>query len=184
LLEGLEAVELKLSDIKNDNVNFRFDNEYFLTRYIKLDRSIKNFGFSKLKDLSEKITDFGAYSQMNIVEFVQNGILFLRNQDVKANQISIQSNVYIEDKVYEKLTLKLEENDVLIPRVGTLGNAGVIEKKHLPCSANQKFSYSSFKKGYFTLLYFNSINIENWKRSNKQMFDRKCSTMVEFRGNK
>ncbi|MDR2803235.1 MAG: restriction endonuclease subunit S [Treponema sp.] len=43
----------------------------------------------------------------------------------------------IDQSVYDKLTLHLQDNDIVIPRVGTLGNAGVVAKDYLPITANQ-----------------------------------------------
>jgi len=145
LLEGLEASEVMYNQLKESKY-FRFDDEYYSKTYLEFDLKISNYGFSTLFDIADNITDFGAYSQTNQISFKDDGVLFLRNQDVKSNYIDISDNVFIDENVYDKLTLKLCENDVLIPRVGTLGNAAVVKKEHLPCSANQNLAVIRLKK--------------------------------------
>lgn len=139
-MSGLEATVLKLSEVLNCNKYFRIDDDYFRKEYILNDKIIIMKGFKYLRELAFRITDFGAYSQTNFIEFENEGVLFLRNQDTKANYVNIGDNVFINEQIYEKLSLKLEENDIVIPRVGSLGNAAVIKKEYLPCSANQNLA--------------------------------------------
>ena len=103
MLEGLEISILKFKEVKFENIYTRIDDEYFSKKQVIMDSKIRAFGYEQLSELCEKITDFGAYSQMNIVEFLDNGILFLRNQDVKENQISTTGNVFISEEIYNQL---------------------------------------------------------------------------------
>ncbi|WP_228014734.1 N-6 DNA methylase [Fortiea sp. LEGE XX443] len=146
LMDGLEAVELNLKFVQEDNKYLRIDNDFFQKKYIQLNKELVKIGFDRLDALSEKITDFGAYSQMNFVEFEEHGIFFLRNQNVKSNYIDLSDCVYIGKTIYQRLSLKLEENDILIPRVGSLGNAAVVKKEILPCSANQNLAQIKLKR--------------------------------------
>lgn len=145
MLEGLEIKEIKLSDVRSFTNYFRIDDGYYLKEYLKLDTSIIKFGFEKLNDLTTQITDFGAFSQTNFVSFQSTGYLFLRNQDIKDNYFDSTNCVYISKEIYDRLTLHLKENDVVIPRVGTLGSAAVIKKQYLPCSANQNLAVLRLK---------------------------------------
>lgn len=138
-MDGLEAVEINYSRISNIK-NKRIDNEYFLKAYIKNENQLKKFGYKKIGNIISKITDFGAYSQTNFIELCDYGVNFLRNQDIKDNSIDLLGCAKISNDVYQRLSLQLEENDILIPRAGTLGNAGVISKECLPASANQNLA--------------------------------------------
>lgn len=140
MLEGREISVLMLSEVLNTNKYFRIDDEFFSQKFISIDKILSNTNVLLLKDISYQITDFGAYSQTNILNFVDDGILFLRNQEIKSNFIDLDNAIFIEKEIYDRITLHLKENDIVIPRVGTLGKAALIEKKHLPCSANQNLA--------------------------------------------
>lgn len=157
----LEVSVLKLSEVKKDNESFRIDSEYFKKEYLENEEKIVKIGFMELEKLSKQITDFGAYSQTNFIDFVSSGVLFLRNQDIKETFVDLGNNVFITQEIFNKLTLKLQELDIVIPRVGTLGNAAIIEKTHLPCSANQNLAVIRLKNEinpYFVTLFLCSFN--------------------------
>ena len=140
MLDGLEAVELKLSEVLEDNNTFRFDPEYFRKEFLKIESNIKNIHFNMLKNLSHKITDFGAFSQNNFIEYQEDGKhFFIRNQDIKDLFIS-DDKIFITEDVYNKLSLKLDEYDLLLQRTGSIGKCGMVLKKDLPSSANQNLA--------------------------------------------
>ena len=116
----------------------RLDAEYYQPEYLSVGDNLRSSPL--LFDVSKKITDFGAYSQMNFVNFVQKGVRFLRNQDIGEFLINDSDPIYISKEVYEKLSLKLKKFDIVTPRVGTLGNAAVIFDENLPSTANQNLA--------------------------------------------
>lgn len=116
----------------------RLDAEYYQPEYLGVLEKLRLSPI--LDDISKKITDFGAYSQMNFVEYEKTGVHFLRNQDVGEVFIDESEQIFISKETYAKLSLKLEEYDIVTPRVGTLGNAAVLFKQHLPASANQNLA--------------------------------------------
>ncbi|MDF2505580.1 hypothetical protein [Clostridium sp.] len=138
-MDGLEAVEISFAQITKHKY-YRLDNEYFLKQYLLNEAQIQSFGYKQISDIAYKITDFGAYSQTNFIELYEKGINFFRNQDVKENWIDFLGCAKISHNAYEKLTLKLEEGDILIPRAGTLGNAAVVSSDCLPATANQNLA--------------------------------------------
>ncbi|MEW6606359.1 MAG: restriction endonuclease subunit S [bacterium] len=123
----------------------RIDAEYYRPRYLEINKILKYSPL--LSSISSKITDFGAYSQTNFIEYQDDGIRFLRNQDISEVFIANTESIYITENTYKKLSLKLEEGDIVIPRVGTLGKASVITEKYLPCSANQNLAQVKVQKG-------------------------------------
>lgn len=139
-MEELEAVELNKSFVLENNKSFRIDDEYFNKRFLKTINLLKGVPNDRLINLSYLITDFGAFSQMNFVNYIDEGIPFIRNQNVAENFIDLSDVVYVNEKTYKKLSLKLEENDILIPRAGSLGNASVVDKRYLPATANQNLA--------------------------------------------
>jgi len=147
LIGGLECSEVMLSELCS-NKHFRIDSSYYSKKYIQIISNIKKFGYTKVNKLANQITDFGAFSQTNFIKFQDKGILFLRNQDINNGVVNTSSNAYISNEIYNKLTLHLQENDILIPRVGTLGDAAMIDKKLLPCAANQNLAVIRLNKLY------------------------------------
>lgn len=64
--------------------NIRFEAEYFRPDFIKNEKILLSNKWDFLENLSTKITDFGAYSQNNIIEYKDTGkCIFIRNQDIK-----------------------------------------------------------------------------------------------------
>ena len=105
----------------------RLDAEYYQPEYLRASEKLQLS--PALDDISKKITDFGAYSQMNFVEYEKTGVRFLRNQDVGEVFIDDSEQIFISEETYVRLSLKLEEYDIVTPRVGTLGNAAVLFKQ-------------------------------------------------------
>jgi len=116
----------------------RLDAEYYQPEYLEVRKKLAKS--PSLSNISNKITDFGAYSQMNFVKYANSGVRFLRNQDVGEFFIQDDDPVFISQETYGRLSLKLEEYDIVMSRVGTLGNAAVIFKDKLPASANQNLA--------------------------------------------
>ena len=138
-MDGLEAIEIQYSYLRTLKT-MRIDNEYFSKRYIENEVLLQKFGYKLIGEIVGTITDFGAYSQTNFIQLQEHGVNFFRNQDVKNNTIDKGGCAKISNEVYDKLTLKLQSNDILISRTGTLGSAGVVGQKHLPASANQNLA--------------------------------------------
>ncbi len=62
----------------------RFDADFFKPKYLKINNKIKSIKTEPLLNLSLKITDFGAYSQNNFINYIDKSDYFLiKNKDVK-----------------------------------------------------------------------------------------------------
>jgi len=149
---------IKKSDISEAR---RFDAEYFKPEYLEMDKKLSKIKTNNLLEFSEKITDFGAYSQNSFINYVKKSdYFFIRNQDVQDFFLSDESKIFIEKTVYEKLTLKIQENDLLLQRTGTIGQTAIALKKDTPASANQNLAQVKLDKGkinpFFVLTYLNS----------------------------
>jgi len=151
---------MRLSEVRVENESFRFDSEYFKKEYLDGERYILNKKYKLLKTLSIQVTDFGAYSQNNFIKYQDHGDhYFIRNKDIIDTLVS-NSKVYIDQKIYDKLTLKLEENDLLVQRVGSIGKSAIILKKDLPSSANQNLAQIKLNQikinPYYVLIFLES----------------------------
>jgi restriction endonuclease S subunit len=133
---------------------FRLDPEYYHPQYLLADKLISKKNFQVLEKLSSKITDFGAYSQNNIVEYLNKGYaVFIRNQDVKNFFLNDSSRIYISKDVYNQLSLHLEKFDIVVQRVGTLGKAAIVLEKDLPSTANQNLAQIKVDKNLINPFY-------------------------------
>lgn len=161
MLEGLEISVLNLSDVLDDNKTKRFDSEFFKKEYLEIDNNISSNEYKRLLTLCEKITDFGAFSQNNFIEYKEEGNhYFIRNQDIE-NSFIKDDKIFIEKDVYEKLSLKLNEFDLLLQRTGSIGKSGLVLKKDLPSSANQNLAQIKPNltkiNPYFLNVFLNSL---------------------------
>ena len=79
----------------------------------------------KLKDITELITCGVAKRP----EYTKEGIMFLSSQNVKADKIILDKYNYISIYDYERLTKinKPEKGDILYTRVGSFGEAAVVD---------------------------------------------------------
>jgi len=150
-----------MSEVLNDNKTKRFDSEYYKKEFLKIDKNIISSDYKRLVSLCEKITDFGAFSQNNFIEYKENGShYFIRNQDIE-NSFIKDDKIFIDKDVYEKLSLKLNEFDLLLQRTGSIGKSGLVLKKDLPSSANQNLAQIKPNltkiNPYFLNVFLNSL---------------------------
>jgi restriction endonuclease S subunit len=179
----------------------RIDPDYFMPSFLLNEKIIGLTKWKYLDDISEKITDFGAYSQNNIIEYLESGShFFIRNQDIKDFFLE-DEKIFIDKQVYDQLSLHLEEKDILVQRVGTLGKAGIVLKKDLPSTANQNlaqikpdlrlinpfylitFLNSKFGESYFERLKTGNVqpwlNLQQIKRLKIPIFEQKFQEVIE-----
>lgn len=123
-MNGLEAVELKLSDVKDDNITFRFDSEFFKKEYINIYETIdKHARVKKLETISNWIT------QGPNPNFTHNGINCLTGRNVKTGKVDYEDSDYVDDIEYNRLKrFTLETNDILITLKGkgSIGKIGFV----------------------------------------------------------
>lgn len=111
----------------------RIDAEYYKPSYLQYDKIIANKGAELLKGLSQfLIGPFG--SAFTVENYTDNKTYrYIRGKDVKPFKLADDDNVYMPKDDYERLIrYALNENDILVSVVGTIGNAALITKKDLP----------------------------------------------------
>ncbi len=66
-------MELKLSEVLNNNQNFRIDSEYFRKKYLEKINKLKKFGFIKIDEIAfvtdgiHESIDFDEDSNINLI---------------------------------------------------------------------------------------------------------------------
>lgn len=142
-------------------IDKRIDADFFSPDALNVEKSILSCTNSKLRSLSSGITDFGAYSQMNFVEYQSVGYArFVRNQDVKSFFLDYTDSIMVNKETYSKLSLQLEVRDILIQRTGTVGKAAIVVSKDLPATANQNLAQIKVNESklnpFYLITYFNT----------------------------
>lgn len=133
-MEGLEAVEINYLNLK-ENLFFRIDSEFFLKQYLVVNQIISKRKHCKLGELIEFITD-GKHGGVTLTE---NGVLFLRNTNVKEGYIDLSDTRYISfEESAETKRAELEYGDILLTTIGTLiGDAVRVPKRFPIATINQ-----------------------------------------------
>lgn len=131
-------MELRLSEVLEDNETKRIDSEFFKKEYVLNDRLILKYcnGFYYFKDAIKKMaggaTPLGA-------EYQEIGIPFLRVQNIMKNYFSLNDVVYIsseQDKELKRSKLKLD--DVLLTITGvSYGKSAVVYNEIVNSNINQ-----------------------------------------------
>jgi len=133
-LDGLEAVELKLSEVLVDNEKFRFDSEFFKKEYLIKLNQIKLFGYDIIDNMAfvtdgiHESIDFDSDSEINLISA----------KSPKENIFDLSNNDYISIAQHTKNPrTELKENDVIVSTVGTIGNCAVVDKTILPANSDR-----------------------------------------------
>lgn len=157
LLEGLEISVLKWSELEFTK---RIDTEYYRKRFLKIENRLNKSNHNTLGELANlKIGPFGsAFKTENYVK--DRTYRYIRGKDVKPLVLKEDDNVYMPKKDYFRLEkYALQENDVLVSVVGTLGNAAIVNQKALPAIFSCKSTAIRVKSinPFYLLTYFNSF---------------------------
>lgn len=129
-MEGLEIAEVRLSSLEFTG---RIDSEYYRPGHLRAENLITAKGAKPLASLCNFIIGpFGsAFTVENYTD--DNTYRYIRGKDVKPMQLAENDNVFMPKADFERLSkYALQTGDVLVSVVGTLGNAALIEERHLP----------------------------------------------------
>lgn len=134
MLEGLEAVEVKYSDLLKGNESFRIDSEFLLKEYVKTSEILKSIKHTTLSKQLDILTD----GKHDGVELTESGVIFLRNTNIKENRIDLSDLRYISEKESEE-TLRAEANegDLLLTTIGTVGLCVKVPRSFPRATINQ-----------------------------------------------
>lgn len=139
-MDGLEAVELRLSEVLEDNEKFRFDSEFLKKEYLSVYRLIKSKPNKQLGDITEILTDFSANgSYENIANNFtlldeKNYAYMVRTTDLE-NQNFTQNVKYMDEHSYNFLKKsQVFGGEILINKIGSPGRTYIMPKLNMPVS--------------------------------------------------
>lgn len=146
MLEGLEAVEMRLNDCQSV-IDFRIDASTYKKEYIISDKLIRSKKHSTIEKLSISVKNFGAYSLCNLINFTETGVPFLMTGNIRHNFIDWNNQKYIDNKSHEILIKShCKKGQVLVTMAGEyLGRVAVYDKNFI-CSSNQAIAKITLKK--------------------------------------
>lgn len=146
-MDGLEAMEINLSECKNI-IDFRIDASTYTKEYVRTDKMLKDMHSKTIDENMINIQNFGAYSLCKYINFVDDGIPFLMTQNVRHNYID-WNNIRFVDKASHTMLYKshCSNNQVLVTMAGEyLGRVAVYDKDFI-CSSNQAIAKITLKSG-------------------------------------
>ncbi|MCC6569818.1 MAG: hypothetical protein IT315_11330 [Anaerolineales bacterium] len=161
---GLDKVDLSESLFTVRNVSEvsesqRADAEYYKQKYFNLLRFIEKRSFSTLQE----ITSFSGGATPLGADYLEEGIPFLRIQNVRDNRLVMDDVAFIDETVHNGLLRRSQivPNDVLLTKTGRIGTSAVVSDDVKVGNINQhivrmRLTSKDFNP-YYLAAYMNSI---------------------------
>lgn len=122
--------EISLSKIEEFN---RMDSEFYRNEYLIYTEKLKNISGVRLSSIA-KITD-GIHESPQLSK---SGVKYISAKCVKDNEFVTDNCLLISRSQHLKnQRTELQEGDVIITSVGTIGNTAVVERDILPCNSDR-----------------------------------------------
>jgi type I restriction enzyme S subunit len=118
----------------------RWDFRYFEPKYLAAEQQINTskYPIEPLNKYVSGIDNFGAYSLCNLLEWVDEGIPYIRVTDLKEDGVNWETVPHIPPHVHEQLPKStVLPRDVLYSMAGTIGLAVVAPDELGECNSNQ-----------------------------------------------
>ncbi len=122
--------------MRDENFTQRIDSEYFKKKFLADDFSLEQIGFVRL----ENIADVKGGKRLPLGEtFSDEGVCYIRAEDVKNGFVDWEHSPKISEKVYEQIKrYKTTYNDVLLTIVGnSIGDVGIVKYKLDRCNLTE-----------------------------------------------
>ena len=130
-MDGLECSEVLFSTL---NKELRIESEYFLKENLRLQNQIEYMKHVRLGDIAF-ITD-GIHASIDYDE--NSGINLISATSPRDNIFNLSRKAFISKEAhFANQRTALQENDVILSTVGTIGNCAVVDNKILPANADR-----------------------------------------------
>lgn len=139
MLEGLEISEVRLSYVLSSNDTFRIDSNFFQKEFIHAELVIRGKKALTLAARGAVLRSFGAYSLNNQVEYLDEGVPFIRGVNMKKGRISFSNLICISEEANSLLwKSEVKPGMVLLSMSGTIGDVALASKNWAyPINSNQ-----------------------------------------------
>ena len=164
-MSGLEASEIRLTEIIKDNDRFRFDAEYFKKEYLNSYNMICALCYKKIKDVIFSLTDF--HSNGSYEDIAKNYKLLdkpsyaymIRTTDLETKNY-FDNVKYIDEVSYNFLSKsKVYGGEVVINKIGCPGKTYYIPHLKIPMSLGMNLfmlKANSIINNEYLFIYLNS----------------------------
>ena len=171
MLEGLEVVELKFSELET---GIRFDAELYQKDFVLFERNIRKIKYSKLGD-EVKLIKKGIFD-IKADCYSDYGIPFVRISNLKNSVIDMDNIIFIPESENNKnLNTYLVKNDIILSKTANAA-ASIV---NIPfCNTSQdtvaiKLKEKSLVNSHFVVVYLNTKyglgQMQRWFTGNIQM---------------
>ena len=156
-------MESQLRNFSEISAQPRWDFRYFEPKYLSALEELKNgkYPLEPLGNHTKEVQNFGAYSLCNLLEWVDEGVPYVRVTDMKEDGINWDNVPKIPLRVHELLPKsKVYPEDVIYSMAGTIGLALVAPKDLKECNSNQATAKIRINSGklnpYYLAAFLNS----------------------------
>ena len=115
------------------------DSNYFQKIFLKQEQSISKAKSKTLAELDCDLKSFGAYSLNNHVEYLDDGVPFIRGINLKKGRITFNDVIYISNEAHKLLwKSEVRPKTILLSMSGTIGDVAIAsESLKYPINSNQ-----------------------------------------------
>lgn len=146
MLEGLEVSEINSVYFVNENPEFRLDPEYFSKENILKSRILDKIGYKEIGDFSY-VTD-GIHTSIDYCD--DSNIHLFSATTPRGNYFDLSREAFISEKSHLlNPRTALQENDIIVSTVGTIGNCAVVDKSVLPANSDRHVGIIRIQNGLF-----------------------------------
>ena len=191
-MDGLEAVELKLSETINKNI-FRIDAEHYKLIYLNVKQTLEKHTLMSLSSLVTQTISTGHTPSMNKEAFYGGTIKFIKTNNLRDNYIKPHFDHYLSQLGHDDIKRnKLKKDDIIVTIIGAtqkiVGRATKISENILPANINQNIALIRLDRNKinpdFINIYLNSYYGKQYlyylSRQTEQMQIRQSRRLRHF----
>lgn len=153
-MDGLECSEVFFSYAKRSNAIFRIDSFYYSKEFLGDENNIDAINTISFKELNADIKSFGAYSLNNDVEYIDDGIPFIRGVNIKNGRVNFSNMIYISEESHRLLwKSEVVPSTILLSMSGTIGDVALARDNwDYPINSNQDIAKIILNQNYNSYL--------------------------------
>ena len=146
---------------------FRIDSNYFQKIFLQQEQRVLKTNSNRLIDLGCDLKSFGAYSLNNYIEYLEEGVPFVRGINLKNGRISFNNVIYISNEAHKLLwKSEVRPKTILLSMSGTIGDVAIAsESLKYPINSNQdiaKISCDENLNPYYLYAFLSSYFGQNY----------------------
>lgn len=167
MLEGLEAVEIRLSKVLEENNGFRLDPEYFKKEYSYHTCNFKSYRWNKIKDIAALITNGHTPLRHNLAK---GNVKFVTAEFID-DFILEEPNKFILQQHHDKILKRsqITKGDLIFSIKGKIGNAVPIYKDYTNYNINQDVARIALKDPDNIFIAATFLNCKYGKLQSKKL---------------